>query len=255
VSAAKAWAEGYWAGVNDQRTASEWQTGDGPNRSNPYRAEATSSSRPRLLDLFSCAGGAGMGYHRAGFDVVGVDIDPQPNYPFEFHQDDALKYLLEHHDQFDAFHASPPCQAWTKAQRIQGNTHPDFVAATRAAFELIGKPWVIENVEGAPLVDPIMLCGASFPELRTYRHRLFESNLTIFAPAHREHTAPLRKMGRRPEPGEFMHVVGHFSGVDLARQAMGIDWATRDELAEAIPPAYTEHIGRQLLDHLTEAAA
>ncbi len=97
-------------------------------------------SAPRMLDLFCCAGGAAMGYRRAGFDVVGVDIDPQPRYPFEFHQGDALKFLLEHHGEFDAFHASPPCQAYTLAQRIQGNDHPDFIAATRSAFELIGKP-------------------------------------------------------------------------------------------------------------------
>jgi DNA (cytosine-5)-methyltransferase 1 len=207
-------------------------------------------TRPRLLDLFCCAGGAGMGYHRAGFEVVGIDIDPQPHYPFELHQGDALKYLLEHHHEFDAFHASPPCQAWTLAQRIQGNEHPDFVTATRSAFELIGKPWVIENVEGAPLRSPITVCGASFPGLRVYRHRLFESNVPLTAPPHRAHTAPIRKMGRRPEPGEFMHVVGNFSGAALAREAMGIDWMTRDELREAIPPAYTEHIGRQLIDHL-----
>ena len=196
-----------------------------------------------------------MGYHQAGFEVVGVDIDAQPRYPFEFHQADALKYLLEHHDEFDAFHASPPCQAFTLAQRIQGREHPDFITAARAAFELIGKPWVIENVEGAPLRSPITLCGAAFPGLRVYRHRLFESNLLLTVPAHPEHRAPLRKMGRRPEPGEFMHVVGNFSGVELAREAMGIDWMTRDELREAIPPAYTEFIGRQLLDHLDATKA
>ena len=211
--------------------------------------------RPRLLDLFSCQGGASMGYHLAGFDVVGVDIDPQPRYPFEFHQGDALKFLLENWQEFDAFHASPPCQAWTLAQRIQGNSHPDHVAATRAAFELIGKPWVIENVEGAPLRDPIMLCGAMFPPLRVYRHRIFESNVLIFEPPHPDHTAPLRKMGRRPEPGEFMHVVGNFSGVDLAREAMGIDWMTRDGLRESIPPVYAEYVGRQLMAHVTQAAA
>lgn len=214
-------------------------------------------TRPKLLDLFCCAGGASEGYRRAGFDVVGVDIDPQPHYPFGFHQGDALKYLLEHHTEFDAFHASPPCQAFTLAQRIQGNEHPDYVTATRAAFELIGKPWVIENVPGSPLRDPVTLCGAAFPGLRVYRHRLFESNIPLTAPDHPEHTAPIRKMGRRPEPGEFMHVVGNFSGAALAREAMGIDWMTRDELREAIPPAYAEHVGRQLLDHLTatEAAA
>lgn len=212
-------------------------------------------SKPRILDLFCGAGGASVGYHRAGFDVVGVDINPQSRYPFEFHQGDALKFLLEHHQDFDAFHASPPCQAWTLAQRIQGNSHPDFVTATRAAFELIGRPWIIENVEGAPLRDPVTLCGASFPDLRVYRHRLFESNATLTAPAHQPHSAPIRKMGRQPQPGEFMHVVGNFSGVTYAREAMGIDWMTRDELRESIPPAYTEYLGTQLLDHVRQEVA
>lgn len=206
--------------------------------------------RPRLLDLFCGAGGAAVGYHRAGFDVVGVDIADQPHYPYEFYQDDALKYLLEHYDKFDAFHASPPCQAFTKAQRIRGNDHPDFITATRNAFLLIGKPWVIENVPGSPLRKPTTLCGADFG-LRTYRHRLFESSVKLTRPrCHEPHDAPLAKMGRPPKPGEYMHVVGHFSGVREARQAMDIDWMTRDELAESIPPAYAEWIGRQLLDAL-----
>ena len=206
-------------------------------------------ARPRLLDLFCCAGGAGMGYHRAGFDVVGVDINPQPNYPFEFHQGDALKHLLERHAEFDAFHASPPCQAFTNAQKIQGNTHPDFITATRAAFELIGKPYVIENVPGAPVRADSELCGAMFG-LQTYRHRLFESNLALDTPWHPEHTVRTAKMGRPPRPDEYMHVVGNFSGVARAREAMGIGWMSRDELREAIPPAYSEHIGRHLAAHI-----
>ncbi|WP_205124240.1 DNA cytosine methyltransferase [Tsukamurella conjunctivitidis] len=203
--------------------------------------------RPRLLDLYCCAGGAAVGYHRAGFDIVGVDIDPQPNYPFTFVQADALKFLLESHSEFEAYHGSPPCQAFTNAQRIQGNDHPDFITATRSALKLIGKPYVIENVPGAPLDDPFVLCGAMFPGLKTYRHRLFESNIPIWTPRHPEHAVPTTKMGRKPVAGQFMHVVGNFSGVQQAREAMGIDWMTRDELREAIPPAYTEHIGRQLI--------
>lgn len=194
-----------------------------------------------------------MGYHRAGFEVVGVDIDPQPNYPFEFHQGDALKFLLEHYQEFDAFHGSPPCQAFTNAQKIQGNDHPDFVTATRAAFELIGKPWVIENVPGAPLINPVELCGCMFPEhgLKTYRPRLFEASFQLPQPSHREHVAKTTKMGRAPKPGEFMHVVGNFSGAQQGREAMGICWMTRDELREAIPPVYSEFIGRALMTHLT----
>lgn len=210
-------------------------------------------SRPRLLDLYCCQGGASAGYEAAGFRVAGVDIDPQPRYPYEFRQDDALKYLLEHHHEFDAFHASPPCQAYTNAQKIQGNDHPDFIAATRAAFELIGKPYVIENVPGSPVRPDVELCGGMFG-LRTYRHRLFESNVPLAAPRHREHVARLTKMGRAPVDGEFMHIVGNFSGVDAARDAMGMPWATRDGLREAIPPAYTTWIGTQLLDRLQAAA-
>lgn len=210
-------------------------------------------SRPVILDLFCGAGGAGYGYHLAGFDVVGVDIDRQPRYPFEFHQGDALKFLLEHHCEFDVIHASPPCQAFTNAQRIMGNSHPDFITATRNALELIRKPWIIENVPGAPLRGPAELCGAMFG-LGTYRHRLFETSFPVSAPAHPVHSTPTAKMGRAPKPGEFMHVVGNFSGVAQAREAMGIDWMTRDELRESIPPAYAQFIGARLLAD-TEAAA
>ncbi|SDY71715.1 DNA (cytosine-5)-methyltransferase 1 [Saccharopolyspora shandongensis] len=210
--------------------------------------------RPRLLDLYSCAGGAGMGYHRAGFDVVGVDIAPQPRYPFEFHQADALEFLAAHGHEFDAIHASPPCQAFTNAQRIRGNDHPDLIAPTRDLLIATGRPWVIENVEGAPLHNPVMLCGAMFPQLKVYRHRLFETNFPLSAPAHPEHVARLTKMGRPPRPGEFMHVVGNFSGVQAARDAMGIDWMTRDTLREAIPPVFTEYIGAALLAEATTPA-
>jgi DNA (cytosine-5)-methyltransferase 1 len=213
----------------------------------------------RILDLFCGAGGAGMGYHRAGFEVVGVDIEPQPNYPFEFIQGDALKFLMENWREFDRYHASPPCQAHTNAQRIQGREHPDYIACVRNAFELIRwrsprRHWVIENVPGAPLLSPIELCGAMFG-LGTYRHRLFESSSDLVPPTHPGHVAPITKMGRPPQPGEFMHVVGNFSGVSQARAAMGIEWMTRDELRESIPPAYTEHIGRQLIAHLAQDGA
>lgn len=199
---------------------------------------------PLLLDLFCKAGGAGMGYHRAGFDVVGVDIEPQTNYPFDFVQADAIEYLMRDGKRFDAIHASPPCQAYSNAAKIMKRKHPELIEATRAAMP--AKPWVIENVEGSPLIDPIMLCGGMFG-LGTYRHRLFESSVRIIAPEHMEHDKRTTKMGRPPKPGEMMHVVGNFSGVAAARVAMGIDWMTRDELREAIPPAYTEWIGRQLL--------
>lgn len=198
---------------------------------------------PRLLDLFCGAGGAAMGYHQAGFEVVGVDIKPQPRYPFEFHQADALTFPLE---GFDVIHASPPCQAFTKAQIIRSKQHPELIEPIRQRLIANGKPYVIENVVGAPLVKPITLCGAMFG-LRTYRHRLFESSAPISEPYHPLHYHKTAKMGRPVQSHEFIHVVGNFSNVALARQAMGIDWMTRDELREAIPPFYTKWIGEQLL--------
>lgn len=216
------------------------------------RSEATTAARPldrlvrpRLLDLFCCAGGCAMGYHRAGFDVVGVDINPQPRYPFEFHQADALAFVRDRGHEFDAIHASPPCQAYSETHRLQRNDHPELVPLTRSALKRTGKPWVIENVQGAPLISPIELCGAMFG-LKTYRHRLFETNFHAVAPEHPKHDAPQAKMGRPPKAGEFIHVVGNFSGVGYAKDAMGIDWMNRYEMAQAIPPAYTEYLGWQL---------
>ena len=207
-----------------------------------------------------------MGYHRSEFDVVGVDIKQQPNYPFPFVQMDALE-LLEilladgcfcpdddptrtiYLTDFLAIHASPPCQAFSNAQRIQKREHPDVIGPTRDLLEQTGLPYVIENVQGAPLIDPVVLEGQMFPGLRTSRPRLFETNWCLQQPPippRPKHT----KMGRTPVDGEFMHVVGNFSGVQAGRRAMGIDWMTRDELSEAIPPAYTEHIGGQLMAHI-----
>ena len=120
---------------------------------------------PRLLDLFCGAGGAGMGYHRAGFEVVGVDIKPQPRYPFEFHQADALTFVAEYGDRFDAVHASPPCQRFSDLAKRNGNADewPDLIEPLRPILRMIGRPYVIENVEGAPLRDPAMLCGRCSP--------------------------------------------------------------------------------------------
>lgn len=188
-----------------------------------------------------------MGLHRAGFEVVGVDIEPQPHYPYKFHQADAMTFPLE---GYDFIWASPPCQAYTLCQRIRKNNHPDLIGLTRRRLEVAGVPWCVENVPGAPLLEPIELCGAMFG-LRTYRHRLFECSFPIFAPPHPEHTAPLRKMGRPVREGEFIHVVGNFSGAQLARDAMGItNQMPRDKLREAIPPAYAEYIGLAAMRHI-----
>jgi len=206
----------------------------------------------RMVDLCCGAGGAAMGYYLAGFEVTGVDIAPQPRYPFTFVQADALTFPL---DGFDVVHASPPCQAWTLAQRIRRNDHPDLITPIRARVSAAVVPYVIENVPGAPLHAPVTLCGTMFGGLRVYRHREFETSFPLTAPAHAAHPAPLAKMGRPPRPGEFVHVVGNFSGAAYARQAMGIAWMTRDELREAIPPAYTRHVGHTLAALLHGAAA
>jgi len=203
-------------------------------------------SGPKLLDLYCCQGGAGMGYKLAGFEVTGVDLFPQPRYPFKFIQADAIEYLRAHGHEYAAVHASPPCQAHTKAQKIMGNEHPELIEPTREVLLDLGIPYVIENVPEAPLLDAVELCGAMF-DLGTYRHRLFETNFPLLVPAHPKHEARTTKMGRKPVDGEMMHVVGNFSGVEKAKEAMGIDWMTRDGLRESIPPAYTRLIGKQLM--------
>jgi DNA (cytosine-5)-methyltransferase 1 len=226
-------------------------------------------SKPRVWDLFCGAGGAAMGYHRAGFEVVGVDIKPQPRYPFEFHRMDALDYLLANgwevlEREYEAIHASPPCQRFSDLAKRNGNAEawPDLVAPTRRLLEVLRLPWVIENVDGAPLIDPTVLCGVSFPELRVIRHRLFESNVPLTAPAHRPHPLAYTRDKRKAHYGrlnEWTSPVsvngGGNSSVAAARDAMGIDWMTKDELNEAIPPAFAEHIGRQLLAHVERIAA
>lgn len=227
-------------------------------------------ARPLLLDLFCGAGGAALGYHHAGFDVVGVDIAPQKNYPFGFHREDALSSLerliagewllaCPHFyalSSFDAIHASPPCQAYSTMANCRpglADEYPDLVGPTRELLEATGLPYVIENVPGAPLRADVTLCGQMFG-LPLYRHRLFESNVPLTQPAHPEHTVPASRAGHW-KPGTIISVSGHVAPIAVAREAMGIDWTTREELAEAIPPNYTEHIGRQLFDHVSQQAA
>lgn len=215
----------------------------------------------RLLDLFSCAGGAAMGYHRAGFDVVGVDIAPQPNYPFEFHQGDALEYAAEHGQEFDAIHASPPCQSFTAYRRKGhgvGDGYPNLIPATRKALETIGRPYIIENVESArdELRDPLRLCGSMF-RLDVQRHRLFESNLPLAAGDcdHSIWTPRFPPATNRVNLRKTVEVGVWRIPLAVQREAMGIDWMGLRELSEAIPPAYTEHLGRQLVAHLQDAEA
>ena len=219
---------------------------------------------PRLLDLFCGVGGASVGYARAGWEVVGVDLAPQPRYPFPFHQADALEYPT---DGFDAIHASPPCQPFSLMLRNAGRAtdHPDLVAATREKLAASGLPWIIENVNGAPLVNPVVLCGASLEltaddvdgrRLFLRRHRAFESPVLLLVPpcACRAMLARGYTVGGVYGGGSSAHVFrrakrhgGYRPGAEVRRRLMGIGWGTRDEIAQAIPPAYTELLGRQLL--------
>lgn len=213
--------------------------------------------KPLLLDLFCGAGGAGMGYHRAGFEVVGVDINPQPNYPFEFIQFDALKLLPNIGKDFRAIHASPPCQFYSGMSVCRpglSDDYPDLIGPTRELLIETGVPWVIENVRGArkEMLNPFMLCGAMFG-LELYRHRLFESSEFVWQPEHPKHVISASKAGHW-KPGTYISVSGNCSPIALARKSMGIDWMTRAELAESIPPAFTEYIGEQLMAHLEVAA-
>ena len=249
------------------------------------------------MDLYCGAGGAAMGYsHAAGFDeIVGADIKPQPRYPFEFVQADALEYLADHGHEFDAIHASPPCQGYSVMHNLpwlRGREYPLLILPTIKMLEALGKPYVVENVMGARHGSKTLkkrgleahglkagwLCGAMF-RLPFYRHRLFASNWLWLAPGHPRHEAVIqpgrmlkdranqvayresagRDSGGLTQPANSLASgqgngaqgngvgIGHAKGWRLAAEAMGIDWMKRDELTQAIPPAYTEFIGRQML--------
>lgn len=233
-------------------------------------------SAPRLLDLFCGAGGAAMGYHRAGFDVVGVDIAPQPRYPFEFIQADAMTFPL---DGFDAIHASPPCQGYSVMRHLpwlRDREYPLLIDPMRTRLEGTRAFWVIENVMGArPQAG--WLCGMMFGR-PFFRHRLFETNFAWFQLGHPRHTKTIlrgRGLGararlivahrRREEDGGKRSAIrlnewgaesglGHHRGWRVAAAAMDIDWMRASDLSQAIPPAYTEFIGRQLLKHVEAAS-
>lgn len=215
----------------------------------------------RLLDLYCGVGGSAYGYALAGFDeIVGVDLNPMPNYPFELVSGvHAIDYLNQYGHEFDAIHASPPCQAYTwSAKRWTNIPRHDLVAPTRDALIATNKPYIIENVQGAPLINPIRLCGLMFGEPATrehpkvLRHRLFESNLPLVAPPHPKHTSNGVKQGL------YVTVAGHGgencrgnNRIVVWQEVMGIDWTrNRHELAEAVHPAYTEYLGKQLLEFL-----
>lgn len=222
--------------------------------------------RPKLLDLFCKAGGCSMGYYKAGFDVEGVDIEAQPNYPFKFTQMDAIEYLkTQDLNKFDAIHASPPCQRNSRLKSLssarngsyKAESYPDLIDPVRNLLDQIGKPYVIENVVGAPMSNAVTLCGTMFG-LKVYRHRLFESNIHLWQPAHIPHNDRTPSAGGGVSPKGFISVCGTGGVKGMKAQeiveywswAMGIDWMNRAELAQAIPPAYTEYIGQQLVDYL-----
>lgn len=195
-----------------------------------------------------------MGYHRAGFRVIGIDLAPQPHYPFEFIQGDAFSIPVDLVRKAAAIHASPPCQRYSDLQKRSGMEYPDLIGVTREFCERWALPYVIENVDTAPLIDPIMLCGAMFG-LRVYRHRKFESNVDLIAPHHPKHVAKVWTLDKRKahygQPltkDHFVQVTGGGNAPQAVKlEAMGIDWKmTRKEVNEAIPPAYTEWIGNQL---------
>lgn len=210
--------------------------------------------RPRLLDLFCGAGGAAAGYHRAGFEVVGIDIKRQPNYPFRSVVYDVRCLANWFLTKFDVIHASPPCQAYSPLGALSPDKeYPDLVAFTRALLIGSGVPYVIENVMSAPLIKErsIVLCGAMFG-LRTYRHRRFESSLPLKAPAHPKHavlTATKQRKARWAE-GWNVSITGDV-GTYVGPEAMGIDWMNGNELCESVPPAYTQFIGEQLMRNFT----
>jgi DNA (cytosine-5)-methyltransferase 1 len=209
-------------------------------------------TRLKLLDLFCGGGGAAMGYHRAGFEVVGIDNQPQPKYPFKFVQADALMYAVAFGRQFDVIHASPPCQAYS-TMTTDRSIHKAMIVVTRRVLQWIGKPYIIENVPGArrELINPIMLCGTMF-DLLTIRHRYFECEPIIwFAPKSCAHYRKTVDAGRPPNHEKNYHAIyGHFSDIPFAQKAMNIEWLGQKGLAQAIPPAYTEWLGNEMIRKL-----
>lgn len=213
-------------------------------------------ARPKLLDLCCGAGGASMGYAQAGFDVTGVDLEHHRGYPFRFSRADAMEVSL---DGFDVVHVSPPCQRYSRSRNLRadaGGGLPDLIGPFRDKLEKWGGPFVIENVDHAPFVRErsIMLCGRMFG-LHVYRHRGFESNVLLMTQPHHKHPKPVVRKACEimADPDAYLEPTGHFACVKRHAQAMGIDWRmTREELAQAIPPAFTRYIGGQLLYYLSQ---
>lgn len=227
----------------------------------------------RLLDAYCCEGGASRGYELAGFTVEGVDIFEdytQARYPYPSHKSDAVAFIKEHAHQYDALHTSPPCQRHTAGTRYQNrDNYPDLIEPTRQALIATGLPYVIENVVGAPLIDPVMLCGRQFnlsavdddgTPLVMDRHRLFETNWLLPAPPTcQPHDRTLQVAGAyggaRRDKTEARHVRhgGYVPAKHIQQQLLGIDWMTQKGMHQALPPAYTRYIGERLIAHLDAA--
>jgi DNA (cytosine-5)-methyltransferase 1 len=215
---------------------------------------------PVLLDLFCGTGGATMGYFNAGFFVIGVDRVPQKYYPFPQFVADAFAFVRWAGDIFDAYHASPPCQLYSKTRYLvpplQRRAHKfiDLIPQTRHMFQqqvAPYKPWVIENVEGAPLEKSLLLCGTMFL-LPTYRHRIFESNVELTQPPHPEHVLRSDDIGNKKRHNGvplMRQYSGHFGGLAMAQEDLSMYWARVAGISQALPPVYTQYIGGQLLDY------
>jgi DNA (cytosine-5)-methyltransferase 1 len=211
--------------------------------------------RPRLLDLYCGAGGAAVGYDRAGFDVVGIDHRPMPRYPFTFHQADALEYLAEHGHEYDAIHASPPCQGYSVMAHATGRDAPRLIPETRDLLLASGRAYVIENVELAhrEMQNYVTLCGTMFG-LKVRRHRLFEMSPSCFAllpPCACQNGVKSgalvgQMLTGKVAPGRTPRL-GVYTESDR-REAIGVPWMTTMEARQAIPPAYTEWVGRLLVE-------
>lgn len=221
----------------------------------------------RMFDLFSGEGGAGKGYADAGFEVIGVDNKPQPRYPFRFIQADALEFLRTHievydFDGIDLIHASPPCQRYSVTRNFtgKGDTWPDLVGPVRELLIRTGLPYVIENVPGAPLIDPVILCGSHFNlavewddrKVGLRRHRLFETSFPVSLPGPCDHSLSAITVAGHDVPSH-QRKFGQSVPLWVRKQLMGIDWMGRDALGQAIPPAYTKYIGEAFLASMQQS--
>lgn len=225
-----------------------------------------------MLDLYGCEGGAARGYHDAGFDVVGVDLLPRfaKRYPYEFHASDAIEYVKEHGHKFDAIHASPPCQLYSITNSARKQDYPDLIAPTREALIATGKPFIIENVVGAPLIEATTLCWSMFyaagsvldddgTPLRMERHRLFETNFGLRAPGcHHDKRVQVAGSygGARRDKVEARTIRrgGYVPTLPVQQRLLGIDWMTQHGLHQSLPPVYTNYVGTFLAGLLRDAA-